>query len=82
MVQLLCQRPDFVDCHRQRRDGLYVLAAEACVAAAEACKPSWTSLVHCFYVVASLMDVSWQGAAFADHVASGALTSEFAAKRQ
>jgi hypothetical protein len=28
------------------------------------------------------MDLLWQAAAFADHVASGALTSEFAAKRQ
>jgi hypothetical protein len=28
------------------------------------------------------MDFSWQAAAFADHVASGALTSEFAAERQ
>jgi hypothetical protein len=28
------------------------------------------------------MDLSWQVAAFADHVASGALTSEFAAERQ
>jgi 3-phenylpropionate/cinnamic acid dioxygenase small subunit len=28
------------------------------------------------------MDVSWQAAAFADHVASGALTLEFAAERQ
>jgi hypothetical protein len=28
------------------------------------------------------MDVSWQATAFADHVASGALTSEFAAERQ
>jgi hypothetical protein len=28
------------------------------------------------------MDLSWQAAAFADHVASGALTSEFAAERQ
>jgi chromosome segregation ATPase len=33
-------------------------------------------------VVANLMDFSWQAAAFADHVASGALTSEFAAERQ
>jgi hypothetical protein len=28
------------------------------------------------------MDLSCQAAAFADHVASGALTSEFAAERQ
>ena len=28
------------------------------------------------------MDLSWQAAAFADHVASGALTSEFPAERQ
>jgi chromosome segregation ATPase len=28
------------------------------------------------------MDFSWQAAAFADHVASGALTLEFAAERQ
>jgi hypothetical protein len=28
------------------------------------------------------MDFSWQAAAFADHVASGTLTSEFAAERQ
>jgi hypothetical protein len=28
------------------------------------------------------MDFSWQATAFADHVASGALTSEFAAERQ
>ena len=28
------------------------------------------------------MDFSWQAAAFADHVVSGALTSEFAAERQ
>ena len=53
-----------------------------CVPVAEACKSSWTSLVHCFYVVASLMYVSWQAAAFADYVASGALTSEFATERQ
>jgi DNA repair exonuclease SbcCD ATPase subunit len=33
-------------------------------------------------VVANLIDFSWQAAAFADHVASGALTSEFAAERQ
>jgi chromosome segregation ATPase len=33
-------------------------------------------------VVVNLMDFSWQAAAFADHVASGALTSEFAAERQ
>jgi chromosome segregation ATPase len=33
-------------------------------------------------VVANLMDFSWQAAAFADHVVSGALTSEFAAERQ
>jgi hypothetical protein len=82
MVQLLCQRPDFVGRRCQRRGGLCVPAAEACVAAAEACKSSWTSLVYFFYVVASLMDVSWQAAAFVDHVASGALTSEFAAERQ
>jgi hypothetical protein len=30
----------------------------------------------------NLMIFSWQAAAFADHVASGALTSEFAAERQ
>jgi hypothetical protein len=82
MVQILRQRRDFVGRHHQRRGGLCVPAAEACVAAAEASRPSWTSLVHCFYVSASLMDVLWQAAAFADHVASGALTSEFAAKRQ
>jgi hypothetical protein len=35
-----------------------------------------------FYVVANLMVFSWQAAAFTDHVASGALTSEFAAERQ
>jgi hypothetical protein len=28
------------------------------------------------------MDLSWQAAAFADHVASSALTSEFAVERQ
>jgi chromosome segregation ATPase len=28
------------------------------------------------------MDFSWQAAAFADHVALGALTSEFAVERQ
>jgi hypothetical protein len=28
------------------------------------------------------MDFSWQAAAFSDHVASGALTSEFAVERQ
>jgi hypothetical protein len=28
------------------------------------------------------MDVLWQASAFTDHVASGALTSEFAAERQ
>jgi chromosome segregation ATPase len=28
------------------------------------------------------MDFSWQAAAFADHVVSGALTSEFAAEKQ
>jgi hypothetical protein len=33
-------------------------------------------------VVVNLMDFSWQAAAFADHVASGALTSEFTAERQ
>jgi hypothetical protein len=33
-------------------------------------------------VVANLMDLSRQAAAFADHVASGALTSEFATERQ
>jgi hypothetical protein len=33
-------------------------------------------------VIANLMDFSWQAAAFADHVALGALTSEFAAERQ
>jgi hypothetical protein len=82
MVQLLCQWPDFIGHCLQRRGGFCVLAAEACVAAAEACKSSWTSLVRCFYVVASLMDVSWQVAAFTNHVASGALTSEFAAERQ
>jgi phage shock protein A len=82
MVQILRQRRDFVGRHHQRRGGLCVPAAEACVAAAEASRPSWTSLVHCFYVSASLMDVLWQAVAFADHVASGALTSEFAAKRQ
>jgi hypothetical protein len=49
---------------------------------AEACKPSWTSLVRCFYVVASLMNIPWQAATFADHVASGTLTSEFVAERQ
>jgi hypothetical protein len=82
MVQILCQRRDFVSRHRQRRGGLCVSAAEACVAAAEACKPSWTLLVCFFNVVASLMDVSWQVATFADHVASGTLTSEFAVERQ
>jgi hypothetical protein len=50
--------------------------------AAEACKSSWTSSVCCVYVIANLMDFSWQAAAFADHVASGALTSEFAAERR
>jgi len=30
----------------------------------------------------NLMDFSWQATAFTDHVASGALTSEFAAERQ
>jgi chromosome segregation ATPase len=54
----------------------------ACSAAAEACKSSWTSSVCCVYVVANLLDLSWQAAAFANHVASSALTSEFAAKRQ
>jgi hypothetical protein len=34
------------------------------------------------YVVANLVDLSWQAAAFADHVVSGALTSKFAAERQ
>jgi hypothetical protein len=57
-------------------------AVEACITAAEACKSSWTSLVRCVYVVANLMDFSWQAAAFADHVASGALTLEFTAERQ
>jgi hypothetical protein len=38
--------------------------------------------VCCVYVVANLMDFSWQSVAFADHFASGALTSEFAAERQ
>jgi chromosome segregation ATPase len=33
-------------------------------------------------VVANLMDFSWQATAFADHVSSGALTSEFATERQ
>jgi hypothetical protein len=82
VVQILCQWPDLVGHCRQRRGGLYDPAAEACIASAEACKPFGTSLVRCFYVVASLMDVSWQATAFADHVASGALTSEFAAERQ
>jgi hypothetical protein len=50
--------------------------------AAEACKPSWTLLVRCFYVVVNLMDFSWQATVFVDHVASAALTSEFAAERQ
>jgi hypothetical protein len=35
-----------------------------------------------FDVVANLMIFLWQAAAFADHVASSALTSEFAAERQ
>jgi hypothetical protein len=35
-------------------------------------------MVHCSYVIANLMGFLWQAAAFADHVASGALTSEFA----
>ena len=39
-------------------------------------------MVRCFDVVVNLMIFSWQAAAFADHVASGALTSEFAAERQ
>jgi hypothetical protein len=59
-----------------------VPAAETCVAAVETCKSSWTSLVRCFYVVVNLMDFSWQAAACADPVASGALTSELAAERQ
>jgi hypothetical protein len=33
-------------------------------------------------VVANLKDFSWQATAFVDHVASGALTSEFATERQ
>jgi hypothetical protein len=49
-------------------------------ASAEACKSCWNSLVHCFYVVANLMGFLWQAAAFADHVASGALTSKFVAE--
>jgi phage shock protein A len=82
MVQILRQWRDFVGRRRQRRGGLCFPAAEACDAAAEACKSSWTSLVRCVYAVANLMDFLWQAATFADHVASGALTSEFAAERQ
>jgi DNA repair exonuclease SbcCD ATPase subunit len=33
-------------------------------------------------VIANLMDFSWQAAAFVDHVASGALTLEFAVERR
>jgi hypothetical protein len=58
------------------------VAAKACNAAAEACKSSWTLLVYCVYVIANFMDFSWQAAAFTNHVASGALNSEFAAERQ
>jgi hypothetical protein len=82
MVQILRQRRDFIGRRRLRHGGLCVPAAEACVVATEACKSSWTSLVRWFYVVANLMDFSWQAAAFANHVASGALTSEFAVERQ
>jgi hypothetical protein len=62
--------------------GLGFAAAEACHAAAKACKPFWTSRNLKFFHGCGFDVVLRQAAAFADHVASGVLTSEFAAERR